>query len=417
MLADPDGGLPTLAEAAEFQIAPYRPRLGLDYLGQPQVGVSVGGGAFGSGGLYGGIFGIFSDILARHQVFAAVQAQGQVDEVGFAVQYLNQRERWNFGGAAQRIPLVYGRYQEYFEGNDYIQRISRVRIFDSSIQGFAQYPFSRVHRMEFSAGLRRFSTDEQIFEFAYDRSGRYLGERQDRLPGFSLNLFETSAALVYDSSLLGWTSPFAGQRYRFQITPTFGELQYVQALGDYRRYDFFRPFTFATRGIHIGRYGPDAEATVDGQEIFYDMYLGQPWYVRGYYNTYNECTQSQGRSADCAVLQQLFGSRLAVTSAELRFPLIRQLVVGTSMGFPPIEGFLFADAGMAWTQASTPTFIRGVPLQPEDPLARPRRGIMTSYGAGARVNLFGMMIVEIDYVNPVASDRGWHWQFGFVPGF
>jgi Tol biopolymer transport system component len=413
MLEDPLTGLPTVTEVADFRVVPYRPRLGLDYLGQPQVGVSVGGGAFGGGGLYGGIFGIFSDILARHQVFAAVQAQGQIDEVGFALQYLNQRERWNFGGAAQRIPMVYGRYSEFLTGQDFVQRISRVRIFDSSIQGFAQYPFSRVQRFEVSGGLRRVALDEQIFEFAFDRNtGLFRGERQDRLPGFSMNLFETSAALVYDSSLLGWTSPFAGQRYRFQLTPTFGQLQYLQALADYRRYTFLNPFTFATRGLHIGRYGTDAEAQVDGQDIFYDMYLGQPWYVRGYYDTYNRCTGgAQGSQSDCAVLRQLFGSRIGVASAELRFPLIRQLVVGTSMGLPPIEGFLFADAGIAWTQATTPVFTREVPA---DPLSR---GIMTSIGAGARVNLFGMLIVEIDYVNPLASDRGWHWQFGFVPGF
>ena len=39
-----------------------------------------------------------------------------------------------------------------------------------------------------------------------------------------------------------------------------------------------------------------------------------------------------------------------------------------------------------------------------DPL---ERGIMTSAGVGARVNVFGIMVVEIDYVNGFARDRGW----------
>jgi Tol biopolymer transport system component len=413
MLADATTGLPTLRQAADWQIVPYRPRLGLDYLGQPQVGVSVGGGAFNSGGLYGGIFGIFSDILARHQVFAALQAQGQLDEVGFAVQYLNQRERWNFGGAAQRIPLIYGFYREGFipQDNIFVQQIIRARIFDSSIQGFSQYPFSRVQRAEFSGGLRRISTDERVTEFIYDASGVFLGHRETATPGLSLNLFEASAALVYDNSLLGWTSPFAGQRYRFQVTPTIGELQFLQGLADYRRYIFFNPFTLAGRGMHIGRYGPDAEATREGQTIFHDLFLGQPWYVRGYYGAWSECQQSQGQSPDCLLLGQLFGSRINVASAELRFPLIRQLVVGTSMGFPPIEGFLFGDAGMAWRRETSPTFFRGVP---DDPA---RRGLMTSAGVGARANLFGMVVVEIDYVNAFERERGWHWQFSFIPGF
>ncbi|MEX0911784.1 MAG: hypothetical protein WD031_00020, partial [Gemmatimonadota bacterium] len=414
MLEDPTIGLPTRQQAADWNIVPYRPRLGLDYLGQPQVGVSVGGGAFGSGGLYGGIYGIFSDILARHQVFGAIQAQGQIDEVGFAVQYVNMRERWNFGGSAQRIPIVYGGYNEYIDPAEdaIVQQIARIRTFDSSIQGFAQYPFSQVQRVEFTAGMRRVSRDLQLYEFLFDRQQfTFRGERQRNVDGLTLNLFETSAALIYDSSLLGYTSPFAGQRYRFQITPTVGNLQFVQGLADYRRYLFMSPFTFAVRGMHIGRYGRDAEATVDGESVFQDVYLGQPWYVRGYYNVWNECVQSQSQGNDCTVLTQLLGSRLGVVSAELRFPLIQQLVIGSSLGLPPIEGFVFGDAGMAWTQSTTPTFVRGIPSDMTE------RGIMTSAGVGARINLFGILIMEIDYVNAFQRDRGWHWQFGFVPGF
>jgi Tol biopolymer transport system component len=414
-LADPVAGLPTREQVASFEVVPYRPRLGLDYLGQPQVGVSVGGGAFGGGGLYGGIFGIFSDILARHQVFAAVQAQGQLDEIGFAVQYLNMRERWNFGGAAQRIPYVYGYYGEGFDPQTglYIAQIVRRRIFDSSIQGFAQYPFSTVRRFELSAGLRRIATDDQALQyFINPTTGQVVGEQQQRFPGISLNLFESSVALVYDNSLVGWTSPFAGQRYRFQLTPTLGELQFVQALADYRRYLFANPFTLAVRGLHLGRYGPDAEGTIDERRVFDDIYLGQPWYVRGYYGVWNDCNQAQGRGQDCDVLTQLFGSRIGVASAELRFPLIRQLVVGTSLGLPPIEGFLFADAGLAWNSGNEARFELGLPQNLDA-----QRGIMSSAGAGARVNLFGMLILEIDYVNAFARERGWHWQVGFSPGF
>ena len=65
-------------------MVPYRPRISLDYLGQPAVGASVSTGPFSRGGLYGGITGIFSDVLGYHNVFGTVQAQGQVDEIGFA---------------------------------------------------------------------------------------------------------------------------------------------------------------------------------------------------------------------------------------------------------------------------------------------------------------------------------------------
>lgn len=412
-------GLPTLAQAAAYEVVPYRPKLGLDYLGQPQVGVAYGGSAFGSGGLYGGIFGIFSDVLARHQVYAAVQAQGQLDEIGFALQYLNSRERWNFGGAAQRVPIVYGGYMEGMDPESpgvWIQRIARIRLFDTSIQGYAQYPFSQQQRIEFSAGMRRIGQDVRYLDFGYDaQTGQPLGYREHGEDGISLNLFEASAAWVYDSSLMGYTSPIAGQRYRFQVSPTFGELTLVQALADYRRYKFFNPFTLAARALHIGRYGPDSEATEGQTQIFQDMYLGQPWYVRGYYGAWEDCqvsAQQGAESADsnCALLQQLLGSRLGVVSGEIRVPLIRQLVIG-SIGFPPIETFVFGDAGLSWSRSTSPSLVRGVP---SDPL---ERGIMTSAGVGARLNVLGLVVVEIDYVNGFQRDRGWHWQFNFSPGF
>jgi hypothetical protein len=98
------------------------------------------------------------------------------------------------------------------------------------------------------------------------------------------------------------------------------------------------------------------------------------------------------------------------------FPLIRSLVLGVApIGFPPIEGFLFADAGTAWGETAlgttTPVFSRP---GGQDPLQRP---FFTSIGAGARINVFGYIIVEVDYVNPLDRDRGWHWQFNFQPGF
>ena len=95
-LHDAGTGLVTPELAASWPSRPYRPRLALDYLGQPQVGVSVGGVA-GQGGLYGGISGVFSDLLGYHNLYGTVAAQGQLDEFGFQTMYLNQKNRWNWG--------------------------------------------------------------------------------------------------------------------------------------------------------------------------------------------------------------------------------------------------------------------------------------------------------------------------------
>src|SRR5690606_1469640 len=147
-IADVTSGLPSPASARQWEIDSYRPRLTLDYLGQPQVGVAVGGYA-GQGGLYGAVSGIFSDLLGHHTVMAAVQAQGQYDELGFQTIYLNQRSRWNWGGGAQRIPAIYLSQRiacaaecpqnGFGEVNfDFL----RIRYFDTSLLALGQYPFS-----------------------------------------------------------------------------------------------------------------------------------------------------------------------------------------------------------------------------------------------------------------------------------
>ncbi|MDP9347762.1 MAG: BamA/TamA family outer membrane protein [Gemmatimonadota bacterium] len=421
LLADPGRGLPAANVDETWPVVPYTARLSLDYLGQPQVGVSTGG-AFSRGGLYGGIQGLWSDVLGYHTVYGAVQAQGQLDEVGFATIYLNRQQRWNWGAAAQRIPLVYPYYQEGQDRADpsiYRQQLVRARFFDTSLQGLLQYPFSQVRRMEFSGGARRIAQDFQIFEqsFQLNAAGQIVGQFQPERrneEGESYNFVEGSAAYVYDNSLVGFTSPFAGQRYRFELSPTFGQIQYTQALADYRRYFFLRPFTVAVRGLHFGRYGRDAEGDGEGNRLFSPIYLGLPQLMRGYGygDVYNQCEASRFQGNECGVLSTLIGSRIAVANAELRFPLIRQLVVGTSIPFPPIEGIAFFDAGVAWQQGTEPVFQRGIQA---GNLAE--RGIVTSGGVGARVNLLGYLILEIDYVNGFERNRGWHWQFAVQPGF
>jgi outer membrane protein assembly factor BamA len=109
-----------------------------------------------------------------------------------------------------------------------------------------------------------------------------------------------------------------------------------------------------------------------------------------------------------------------VANAELRFPLIRQVVVGGGLGLPPIEGIAFFDAGTAFGDVlaggdqvtqTRPNFQRGPAADPSD------RGLFTSAGVGARMNLFGYAVLEGVYVNALDRPTGWHWQFSLQPGF
>ena len=136
------------------------------------------------------------------------------------------------------------------------------------------YPFSTTARVEFTGGFTRSSYDEQIRTTSISRrTGRVLDDSTVTNPlAEALNMSSFSTALVTDSSLFGATSPVAGRRSRFEISPTFGDIQLTSVLADYRHY--FMParfYTIAVRGMHYGRYGTGAE---DSRLI--PMFLGYP---------------------------------------------------------------------------------------------------------------------------------------------
>jgi Tol biopolymer transport system component len=429
-LNDFQAGLPDPELQAGWRVVPYRPRLSLDYLGQPSVGASASTGPFNRGGLYGGVNGIFSDMLGYHNLYATVQAQGQIDEIGYSVLYVNRRHRWNWGVASQRIPYLYGLYGQTLSADrsEFLEQWVTLRYFDTSLTGLAQYPFSRVRRAEVSGGVRRIASDQIIRERVYgtvfdeNDSTRLvgvrgpLGFRERRVAGESFNLAEGAAALVYDASVGGYTGPFAGRRYRMEVAPTVGSLQFTTGTADFRQYVYLRPVTLALRGMHVGRYGRD-EHRVGA------IYLGWPFLIRGYDrgSLARSCDDSLplgGRDCDL-YFRDLIGSRVAVANAELRVPLIRPMVVRGTLGLPPVDGFAFLDAGLAWGRVqdnrgqiveSTPVFRRGVQEGSD-------RGYVTSGGFGARVNVFGYFVLEGAYVNAFDRDRGWHWQFAMQPGF
>jgi len=219
----------------------------------------------------------------------------------------------------------------------------------------------------------------------------------------AINLGEASAALVYDSAIVGATSPLVGRRYRFEYSQMAGSLTYGGLLADYRRYFMpVRPFTFAVRGLHYGRYGSDAE-----DSRLAPLFLGYQGLLRGYdFGSFdaNECNSIDINS--CEAFERLNGSRVAVASAELRFPLLGLFSRKSFYGAFPIEMAFFADAGLAWTSATKPRFAGG------------DRDWARSAGAALRVNVLGFAVAEIDYVRPLdRSRRGWLWQFGLTPGF
>ncbi len=238
----------------------------------------------------------------------------------------------------------------------------------------------------------------------------------------SLSFVTSSAALVYDNALLGATSPILGQRYRLELSPVVGSVDYLTVLADYRRYIVpTRPFTLAARISHFGRYGGDAE-----DARVRPLFLGFPGFIRGYDDNsfdLSDCPEANDpNSADpCPLFSRLVGSKLAMANVEFRFPLLGALGVGSGYyGFLPIEFALFADAGLAWCgnsdSANCTSTLQQTPGDKRAFFLGGDRRPVYSTGAAIRINLLGFAIIETDYTYAFQRKR-WVWQFGFTPGF
>src|SRR5262245_59011122 len=76
-LSNPVPGLPSVTAERTYPTEKYRPKLSLDFIGQPAIGVGVD-----SFGTYvgGGIAASFSDVLGNHTVAGTLQATSRFDE-------------------------------------------------------------------------------------------------------------------------------------------------------------------------------------------------------------------------------------------------------------------------------------------------------------------------------------------------
>lgn len=403
MLQSSTTGLP---QPRDYEVTDYRAKLELEGISQPTIGVGINRyGAYAGGG----ISFLFSDFLGDRLFGATLQSTSRIEDTGGQAIYLNRKSRWNWGLIAQHLPYVTGSYGQGLTVVDgqpvIVQEQVRVTQLNSGGSAIAQYPFSRVQRLEVSAGARRIGFASELETRYFSAvTGQLIEEQREDLPHpDAINLAEASAALVYDSSIFGATGPLVGRRYRLEYSQMAGTLTFGGLLADYRRYFMpARPFTVAVRGMHYGRYGADAE-----DPRLTPLFIGYQGLVRGYdYGSFdaNECESLD--LTTCEAFDRLNGSRVAVAGAELRFPLLGLFSRKSYYGAFPIEMALFADAGIAWTSDIKPRFAGGT------------REWARSAGVAWRVNVLGFAIAEIDFVRPLdRSRKGWLWQFGLTPGF
>jgi outer membrane protein assembly factor BamA len=187
----------------------------------------------------------------------------------------------------------------------------------------------------------------------------------------------------------------------------------TQLLADYRRYIPLKgPVLLAARALYVGEKGPDA----DRQRYF----LGSTDLVRGrtsgsYYR--NECESPGGLApvSSCPALDQMIGTEIAVGNLELRFPIVNSFLGIGPQGLPYIDGVAFVDYGVAWNSWNTVAFSRDPNDTPEQRALT--RTPVTTLGFGARINLFGYMILRFDLSYPQGRGIPAYWTISIGPPF
>ncbi|MGM0376276.1 MAG: BamA/TamA family outer membrane protein [Bacteroidota bacterium] len=385
------------APLAEIKEEPYKPRFKLEHIGNSGIGVGVNQM---NTGLAGGVNLLFSDILKRNQLFTAVQANGEVYDIGGQVAYMNKGSQLNWGVSLGHIPYRSSNVRfepDTIEGEP-VQNlmINRLRIFEDQLSVFSHYPISRNLRIEGGVTASRYS-------FRYDRINNYflgnipVGRNKEELEAPDpYYIYEASMAYVGDASRFGLTSPLEGYRYRFQAQKMIGRHNFWGALADYRKYYFNKPVGLAFRAMHYGRYGGESENMPP-------YYLGNEKFIRGYANAGMEDNQLPGTQS--LSLNNLAGNRLAVINGEVRIPFTgpkRLAPIKSGKFFSDLVGFV--DGGLIWDENSSIDWS----WEPSEGKQIP----VFSAGIAARINVFGYVVVQPYYAFPFQRPQK-NGTFGF----
>jgi WD40 repeat protein len=399
-----------LPDTTTFREYEYRGGFRPEAVTQPSIGYAQDN--FGRG-VYGGTTVILGDLLGNERLALAAAINGRVEEAQIFAAYSNFSRRFQYTAGISQAPIFF--LNDYDVAQDgatgfwvETQSLARYIFRDAFFVGL--FPRNRFTRFEL--GAQYSWVDRAVLEYVnvYDpRTGDQSGFRpQSIVDGNSSHLVSPFAAYVSDNTLFGYTGPIMGRRYRFEVAPTFGSWQWVEYTADYRRYDpiLFNILTLATRVQVNARVGRDE------REFF--RALGRPDLIRGYDREYYSGISCAGLpESKCTGMGDLIGSRIGVFNAELRFPLLRRSELSFLPALiPPVEGLVFYDAGVAWSEGQQVRFSR---QQSDDPNVR---SFLTSYGFGVRVNLFNIALLRWDYSIPLdRSGRKGYWFWTIGPSF
>ncbi|MGH7679593.1 MAG: hypothetical protein ACRENU_14075 [Gemmatimonadaceae bacterium] len=401
-----------LPDTTKFTDTKYKVRFQPDYVARPSIGYAPD--SYGNN-YFGGTTVILSDMLGNHRMAIAGEINGRMSEAQAYIGYTNVGRRLQSSAGFSQFPY-------YFLSKDSLVNTGdpRTKVEEQEITTYiarqlftsTAYPLNRFTRLEIGGGFnsitrRRMFLRRNVLDLTYVSDFVRDSVRTDP----SLNYLEAHLAYVSDNTLFGYTGPIMGRRYRFQVSPVVGGLNWIEYLADYRRYDaiLFNYLTLATRAYGSVSVGPD--------ETQFMKYVARPDFVRGYDRNnllFLSCPLVGASSVNCSAVQ-LLGSRVAVANAELRFPLIRRVELGLlPIALPPLEGLFFYDVGMAWSKDKAIYFSRPANYDPNQ-----QRYPLSSYGFGLRLNFFNYAVLRWDYAVPLdqLGGRRGFWTWSLWPSF
>ena len=338
----------------------------------------------------GGLGFTLSDMLHTHWLVAAVQMSSPFGS-GFSL-----RDVAGSIGISIGPPVELGRLRARhsdmrWRADRYVRSIVLIypRASDRTfVSAGATFPFSRARRFEVNASTARLAFDECPGSSA-------LSWKPPPIP----TLGGAAAAFVSDTSFAGATSMVSGERYRLEVAPVFGSLQYFHVTADYRRASCLCRLSPLPR-VHFTSAVMAVVRKMPGCRRCTGISVARP---RIRYRMARE----RLRGGAVGGMSRAERSRQPPRRWQPRAPAAAPSPARTE-AFDvrpiPAEVAAFVDGGVAW---------RGSPGLRRGPGAP-----AWSAGITLRTNLIGFGVGQLDIARPFSRpDAGWVVQFNLSPAF
>ncbi|MBN1633859.1 MAG: PD40 domain-containing protein [Ignavibacteria bacterium] len=283
---------------------------------------------------YYGVQGVasisLSDLMGNHRINIITSMVIDLKNSDYALAYYYLPNRLDLGFE------IYHTARFLYYNRGLYDQLYRYRTYGANI--LSSYPITKFKR--FDAGLSLM----HVIQENLDNINEPIYENTFLVP---------SVSYVFDNSLWGYIAPIKGSRFNITTlgSPPLGSngIEFISLLGDFRKYfKIADDYSFALRFAGGASFGKNPQR----------FYLGgtEGW-INWEFENYNiPISNIEEYAFSMAGLplrgynfDRIAGSKYALFNAELRFPLLRYLILGLlPFGFQNVQGNIFFDAGTAW---------------------------------------------------------------------